>query len=146
MAHDYRPTRHSDHPRGIHHAVAFYDFAKDGGAIGAITLKAKIPAGAIVFGGFTEVLTTLTSATDAATGALHIEGANDLKSAVAISDAANPWDAGRVALVPVFSAATTKKTTAERNVIFTIAVEALTAGKFAVHILYVMSQQPELSV
>ncbi len=122
-------------------AKAQYDFAVNGGAIGAIDLGVTIPAKAIVCGGFVEVLTTFTSATDAATVALSVEGANDIVSAIAISNGANPWDAGNHAIVPKANTpeSTAVKTTVARKVTATVAVEALTAGKANVWLYYVMS-------
>ncbi len=122
-------------------AKAQYDFATHGGAISAISLGVQLPAKAVVVGGFVEVLTTLTSATDAATVALSVEGANDIVSAIAISNGGNPWDAGNHAIVPKANTpeSTSVKTTAARNITATIAIEAVTAGKFNVWLYYVMS-------
>lgn len=122
-------------------AKAQYDFAVNGGAISAISLGVSIPAKAVICGGFVEVLTTLTSATDAATVALSVEGANDIVSAIAISNGGNPWDEGKHAIVPKANTpeSTAVKTTVARNVTATIAVEAVTAGKFNVWLYYVMS-------
>lgn len=122
-------------------AKAQYDFATHGGAISAINLNVQLPAKAVVCGGFVEVLTTLASATDAATVALSVEGANDIVSAIAISDGGNPWDAGKHAIVPKANTpeSTSVKTTVARNITATVAVEALTAGKFNVWLYYVVS-------
>ena len=75
-------------------AKAEYDFAVDGGAISAIGLGVTIPDNAIVTGGFVEVVTTCTSSDDSGTMALHIQTANDLVTATAISAGTNIWDAG----------------------------------------------------
>lgn len=121
-------------------AVADYDFAVDGGAIGAIPIGNVLPDNAIILGGFVEVETTFTSATDAATVALSIATADDLVAAVAISNAGNPWDAGRQAIVPKFNTpeSTSVKLTAANAVDLTIAVEALTAGKAHVVLFYML--------
>jgi hypothetical protein len=58
-----------------------------------------------------DVLTTFQSNTDAATIAIQVEGANDIVTAVAISDGANPWDAGLHDVKPVNTALTAVKTT-----------------------------------
>lgn len=112
----------------------YYDYATDGGAIGAITLRGpKLPAGAVITRAFYRVLTTLTSATDAATGSLGIlvDDVAGIKAAIAISNGANPWDAGNVECIQTGAAsAFSEITTAERDITFTIAVEALTAGAF----------------
>lgn len=124
---------------------AQYDFAVQGGAISSITLKdqegnaAKLPDNAIITHAYYDVITTLTSATDAATVALTSEGAGDIKAAVAISNGANAWDAGFHEGVPVGTAATMVKMSAERTLLATIAVEAVTAGKFELFVEYVLS-------
>jgi len=104
-------------------------------AIGVHTLPgATVPAGWIVIAYGYRVITTFTSATDAATIALGVQtdGAAGLKTALAISNGANPWDAGIVGLV---TAAAPVFTTAARSLVATVAVEALTAGKLTVHAL-----------
>ena len=120
-------------------ARASWSFAEFGGAIAAQGLGVTIPDNAIVLGGLVDVVNTCTSnGGDAGTGALSIEGANDLVVAIAISDGTNPWDAGLHAIIPVFSAATAVKTTAAREVTFTIAGQTWTAGSFVVHLAYVV--------
>ena len=115
---------------------ARYDFAVDGGAVSTIDLTSEsIPANAIILGGFIEVDTVLTSG-GSATVALNSEGAGDLLAAAAISGA--PWSTtGRKSVIPVFTGATTVKTTAARKVQATIATAALTAGVFDVVLFYV---------
>ena len=138
-------------------AVATYDFAVDGGAISAIGLGVYIPDNAVIINAWIDVITTLTSATDTATIAIHIQSADDLVAAIAISDASNVWDAGihgtlvnnpnlgadaahDTALeVIALYAATKVKTTAEREITATIAVAAVTAGKFNVFVEYIIS-------
>jgi hypothetical protein len=116
----------------------------------------KIPSKAIITKAWYEVITTFTSATDAATIAMSVEGPGDVLAAIAISDATNPHDAGihgakpgypnfgadaahdsQVEVAALF-AGTFLKLTADRFVTFTVAVEALTAGKLALFIHYVM--------
>jgi hypothetical protein len=114
-----------------------YDFAVDGGAIGDIDLTrvASVPANAVVVGGFLEVDTVPTSG-GAATIAIKVEGAADTVAAAAISGA--PWSTtGRKSVIPVFTGATSLKTTAARKVQATVAVAALTAGAFDVVLAYV---------
>lgn len=118
-----------------------YDFATDGGAIGVHTLSVSLPDNAIPTYGWYEVGTTFTSATDAATVALGYatDGAAALKAAIAISNGANPWDAGYGALIQTGVPSTFgTKTTASRALILTIAVEAVTAGKLMIHLDYVV--------
>ena len=117
-----------------------YNFADDGGVIGDIVLDAKLPDNAVIVGGMIDVETTLTSATDAATVALKVEGANDIVLAVAISAGGNPWDAGQQDVIPDFTAANAVKTSAKRTVTATVAVEALTAGRFTGALLYYVSK------
>ena len=61
-------------------------------------------------------------------------------AAIAISDGGNPWDAGLQDVVPDLSAANAIKTTVEREVTLTIAVEAVTAGKLRGWLRYVLSE------
>jgi hypothetical protein len=106
------------------------EFSATGGkAIGAHTLGLTIPKGSVITKAYYRVLTTFTSATDAATIALSIVGANDVVSAVAISNGANPWDAGNFATIVTATVSTWLATTADSAVTATVAVEALTAGK-----------------
>lgn len=121
-------------------AVAEFDFAVDGGAVGAITIRAgdslgnQIPAGSVVTGGYVEVDTALTAG---ASGTLSagVEAAGDLVAATIV--AGTPWSTtGRKSIVPVGSGATSVKTTVARSLSVTVAVAALTAGKFRVVIFY----------
>lgn len=121
-------------------ATATYDFAEHGGAVSAIGLGVTIPDNAVVLDGMIDVITTCTTAAaDAGTMAIHIEGANDIVSAIAVSDVSNPWDAGLKAIIPLGTAATAIKTTAAREITATIATQAFTAGKFVVILRYVLS-------
>lgn len=117
-------------------AMATYDFAEHGGAQGAIGLGVTIPDNAIVWDGFYDCITTATSAGDSATFAIHVQSANDLKTATAISSGTT-WDAGGPkAIVPVGTAAAAIKLTAAREITVTIGVEDVTAGKFTVYVVY----------
>lgn len=123
--------------------------------IAAHGLGVYIPAGAIITNVWVDVITTFTSATDAATIALSAQSANDIVSALAISNGTNIWDAGvkgsivgtpaldgnaRTAIAGgAAEAAALIKTTAERELTATVAVEALTAGKLVVHAEYIVS-------
>jgi hypothetical protein len=120
---------------------ATYDFDVDGGAIGAAGLGEAVPANSIIVGGVLNVQDTLTSTdtgTDKATIALAVASANDIVSAVAI-ETGTSWDkaiASQV-IIPKFTAATMIKTTAEASILMTVAVAALTAGKFIITLFYV---------
>lgn len=108
--------------------------------IAAHGLGVIIPDNAIICGGFVDADITATSATDAATIALSAQGANDLVSAIAISNGANPWDAGLHPLIPKANTPETTgiKLTAAREIVATVAVEALTAGHFTVFVYFVV--------
>lgn len=110
-----------------------YDFAKDGGAVGAIVLRSNdgpLPAGAVITHGVVDVETACASATG--TMALHAEGAGDLVAAV---DQAS-WTQGRKSVVPVATGASSVKTTAPRSPTLTIATAVFTAGKFKLTLFY----------
>lgn len=110
-----------------------YDFAVDGGAVGAITLGAAIPSGALVIGATARVTTAVTSG-GAGTLALHVEGAGDIQAAAAVSGA--PWSTtGFKALTKTFATAPILAT-AERNITATVATAALTAGVVEVLVFY----------
>lgn len=128
--------------RGLKEARGEYDHAVDGGAVSTITLRSapgdsngnEIPAGSVIMGGYIEVDTVPTSG-GAATVAVNSDAAGDLQAAAAVSGA--PWSTtGRKAITPVFTAATSVKTTARRNIAVTVAAATLTAGKFRVVVLY----------
>lgn len=122
-------------------ARATYDFAVDGGAIGAIGLGVTIPDNAIIKSAVYDVITTLTSSGDTATIALHIQSADDVVIAVAIGTG-TPWDAGLRAAIPDGGLVTNMfKTTVPREITATIAVEAVTAGKFHLYVEYVVSDE-----
>lgn len=144
-------------------ATAIYDTAAlDSAGVANTTIAAHglgvfIPNKAIITRAWYDVVTTFTSATDAGTVALKAQSANDLLSAIAISDASNVLDAGIHAGIPGFPnfgadaahdsavevgalfAATMVKMTAERELTATVAVEALTAGKLVLFVEYYIS-------
>lgn len=112
-------------------ARADYDFAVDGGAVGTINLigSPAIPANAVIIGATLDVITALAGAT--ATGSLGVEAAGDVQAAASSTGA--PWSTtGRKALT------TGSKTTVARDVQFGIGTSALTAGKFALYLEYVV--------
>jgi len=114
--------------------------ATGGKAIGAHTLGATIPINSFVNGVWYKVDTTFTSATDAGTIALSIQAANDVISAVAISDGANPWDLTTLPVEGISKLETTSTwliTSAARALTATVAVEALTAGVLHVWVEYI---------
>jgi hypothetical protein len=115
--------------------VGEYDFAVDGGAVSTITLRAisggPIPIGSIILSGVVEVITQLTSG-GAETTALTAESAADILAATAVAS----MTVGNKSIIPAGTGATAIKTTAERSPSMTIAVAALTAGKFRLRLLY----------
>lgn len=121
-------------------ALAVYDFAVDGGVVGDVVLAATsvLPDNAVVTAITYDVLTTCTSAGDAATIAFSLPVDGAFTTAIDIQDASNPWDAG-VHLASVVTPIA-KKTTAARQIGITIGVEAITAGKIVFGCDYYVSQ------
>jgi hypothetical protein len=128
--------------RTLKSVVGEYSFAIDGGAIGTLTLRTaasdslgnSIPTGSVIEGGYIEVDTIVTSG-GAATLGVQIEGAGDLLAATVVSGA--PWSStGRKSIIPVFSGATSVKTTTARSITVTTAAATLTAGIFRVVVHY----------
>ena len=110
--------------------------ATGGKSIAAHNLGTLLPNNARILSAWYKVNTTFTSATDAATISLGVEtaAAAGLVAAIAISDGSNPWDSSAtpVACIPDFATVadwTTATAAAGKNIIATVAVEALTAGK-----------------
>lgn len=116
---------------------AEYDFAKEGGAIGTINLRGGVvPKGALVTNVTIDVETALTSG-GAATIAANLEAAADMKAATAVATyALNAIIAG----IPVGTAATTVRTTANRKPTITVAAAALTAGKMTIAYEYLVTR------
>jgi hypothetical protein len=115
-----------------------YDFAVDGGAVGTTDMNSTaLPVNAVILGGFVEVDTAFTTGASG-TLAVNVEGAGDIVAAAVVSGA--PWSTtGRKSVVPVFTGATTvKTTTATRKIQATIATGALTAGAADVVLFYVV--------
>lgn len=112
-----------------------YSFVKDGGAVGDITLRGNdIPKDAIILDGMIDVETAMTSG-GAATAALKAVSAADILAAAGkASFAAN----AKLDIVPVGTAATCIRMTANGKLTMTVAVAALTAGKFTVATRYIL--------
>ena len=105
--------------------------------IGAYGTGVTIPIHAIVVGGFVDVNTAFTGETGA-TLAIHVQAANDIISAAAVSGA--PYSTiGRKAITPKANTpeSTSVKTTAAREITCTVAVEALLTGKLTGYLYYV---------
>ena len=107
--------------------------------IGAHATGIKLPAQAIVVGGFFDVNTVFTSdATDAGTIAISVQAANDVQAAAAVSGA--PYSTvGRKAIVPKANTpeSTSLKASVERDITVTVAVEPLLTGKLTGYLYYI---------
>jgi len=113
-----------------------YDFAKHGGAIGAITIDPKLlPAGAKVLAGKIDVTTAFVGAT--ATIAFSVVGAADVLAATAVATFAAD---ALLDVVPVWTAATAIKVAVNSSLTMTIAVAALTAGKCTINLFYIVTE------
>lgn len=112
-----------------------------------LPLAKLIPNKAIIKQVYYNVLTTFadngtSTDQDSSTLSLGANTAIDLKAAIAISNGANPWDAGIGAGIPVNTAATMVKATADRTPVVKWThgsgdSTALTAGVMNVYIEYV---------
>lgn len=117
-----------------------------------------IPDNAVITKVWYDVTAVFTSpATDAATIAIHVVGANDLLVANDINDGTDPFDAGLHTAIPgvptlgadaahdtalelgVLIAATWIKLSAEKEIIVTVAVQVLTLGKMVIYVEYTVS-------
>lgn len=119
-------------------------FVFDCATVGNRTISAHgtgvtIPIHGIVVGGFIDVNTAFTSdATNAGTIAIHVQAANDVISAAAVSGA--PYSTiGRKAIIPKANTpeSTSLKASAAREITCTVAVEALLTGKLTGYLYYV---------
>jgi len=107
----------------------------------AHSLSVVIPDNAIITRAWYDVTTTFTSASDAATIAIHANAANDIVSALAISAGGNIWDAGLHEGIEDGTVSTAIKMTANRTVTATVAGgEDLTAGVLYLYLSYVLSE------
>ena len=142
-------------------ASATYDVSGgDDGSVGAHGLGVYIPDNAIITRVWYDVITTFTDgADDSATIALGLEtqDVDAFTVAIAISAATNVWDAGIHHCLPgapalgadaahdtalevaALIAGTFVKTTAERQILVTVADDGLTAGKMVIFVEYVIS-------
>jgi hypothetical protein len=119
---------------------AQYDYAKQGGLISTINLKdvdgkdAVLPSKSIITNVVIDVLTALGSG-GSPTLALGANTTTDLKAATASSSYTSI-----LAGIPVGTAATAVKTTAQRTLTTTIAVASVNAGKFDVFVEYYLGE------
>jgi len=116
-------------------AIASYDFARDGGAVGAITMLGdSIPSGAIIIDTLL-IIDTIPTSGGAATVAVSAESAGDIAAAAAITGA--PWSTATPKRGTLTATSTPVKTTAKRSIVATVATAALTAGKFRTTVTYI---------
>lgn len=124
---------------GAQVAKATFDFTVDGGAIATITPVSSptIPANAIVFGGLIDVVVApLGGGASIAIGF----GSGAQNAALKGATAVGTYTLGAIlALVPVWTAASAVKVTADSQITFTVSGGTLTAGKIAVQIYYHMA-------
>jgi hypothetical protein len=117
--------------------TGYYDFTVDGGAMTTITLRSNdgpLPIGSYVTGGLLDVTTQFTTGTSA-TGALTVEGANDLVSATIVSGA--PFSTtGQKDIVPDATGSTALELTAARNPALVVGTGTITAGAFKLVLFY----------
>lgn len=129
----------------LHVMKAQYDFASEGGTSGSHTLKdvdgknAVLPDNAVIVDCLVDVVTAPTSSEFPKISLGSGESSTDLKAASILSAYS-----GLVACVPVGSAATSIKLTANRNPVMTVVTTsttapALTAGKINVFLQYLLS-------
>lgn len=131
----------------VHDAVFQYSFAIDGGAIttgknlrvpstGGSPGEAsgKLPKGALIIGCYIDVTTAATTSASGTIALTTGKAANDILGATAAASYT-----GIVACTPTGSAATAIKLTADVTPQYVIATGAITAGKFNLHIQYVLS-------
>lgn len=125
-------------------ATVIYDTAvNDSAGVSNKTVAAHgsgvfLPLGAIITKVTYQVKTSFTSAASTATIAIKAQTANDIVSAVAINDGGAPWTAGFLAGIPDGTITHYISLTAEREIVFTVAVQALTAGKLVAFIEYLI--------
>lgn len=142
-----------------HYAMAIFDPSGNTAQrpVGTYGLGVYIPNKAIVLRAWVDVITTFTSAgADAGTIAVQLNTADDVIAAVAISAAGDVWDAGihgskigfpnlgadaahdSAVEVAALFAGSYVKMTAEREITAVVATQALTAGKAAIYVEYVL--------
>lgn len=106
--------------------------------VAAHGLGVIIPKYAIIVGGFFDVNTLFTSTGGNGTIALHVESANDIQTAASIAGA--PYSTiGRKAIVPKANTpeSTAVKTTADREITATVAVNAMLTGRLTGYLYFV---------
>lgn len=125
-------------------SVAYTDLTGAGTGVAYVS-GTTIPDNAIVYQAIIDVTTTFAGdGDDGSTISIGIEDQSvDTVAAIAISNGANPWDAGLHAAIQVGTAATAVKNTAARQVAVTWTAAGtdttLTAGAMDVFVFYMVS-------
>ncbi len=101
-----------------------------------------LPSGAIIRQCYFDVVTAVTSTGSNATIALNANSAGDLLVAVE-PDATGSITTGVYPGVPIGTAATMVKTTADRTLTYAVAVNPILTGKINVFVEYVLSSEVE---
>lgn len=118
-------------------ARAYYDFATDAGAVGALNLRGDmLPSGALVLRAFVKVATATTSG-GAATVSLGVEGAADIRAANAHDNATTQLSTTGNKTTLLTGTTAPLSLTDDRHIVATIGTAALTAGRFSVLVEYV---------
>ena len=122
----------------IRTARARWSFAVDGGAVGSINGIGSniVPSGAVVVGTLINVVTAVTSG-GAGTLAVGVEAAGDQQTAAAVSGA--PWSTTGWKWATQTLTTAPDVTTQARDIVFTIATAALTAGVVDVYVFYLVT-------
>jgi hypothetical protein len=131
MAHKHRLGSLMKQAHSTAHGV--YDYSLTGGAVGAHAVGITLPANAIV----RDVLFDVVTAPVGTNGTISFNFRNpsDLKAGTGVAS----WT-GRVAGIPVGTAATAVKSTTSRSIYASIENASLTAGKIKIFVDYVVSE------
>lgn len=117
-------------------AVGLYDFATQGGAVGAITLSGEqVPSGAVITDSLIITDTILAGGTVTDTVQVGVEGAADIQAAAARN--ALPWSTTGPKRGSLTATSAPVRTTVARSIVATISATVLTAGKFRVVVTYI---------
>ena len=109
-----------------------YDFDQDGGAVGTISFRRLLPAGAVVTRVFSDEITTLTSGGSAT---LQVQaGSTDLTDAIAFDTGFAGTENQALA-----SSAEAIKISSESELRMSIATAAVTAGKVRFYVEYLVA-------
>ena len=118
-----------------------YDFAVDAGAVSNISLRDRegvvitIPDNAVVYNVFIDTITVPDSAADGSSVGFGVVSVGDVKAAVAEASIT-----GLLNGIPVGTAASSIKLSADKIPFISIALEALTSGKVDVYFDYYIGQ------